>query len=33
MFVFEHVGNDVTTCLIYGVCEICNVYVISMMIM
>jgi hypothetical protein len=31
MFVSEHVGNVVRTCLIYGVCEICNV--ISMMIM
>jgi hypothetical protein len=33
MFVFEHVGNAVRTCLIYGVCEICDVYVISVMIM
>jgi hypothetical protein len=33
MFVFEHVGNDVRTCLIYGVYEICDVYVISVMIM
>jgi hypothetical protein len=30
MFVFEHVGNDVRTCLIYGVCEICDVYVMIM---
>ena len=29
MLVSEHVGNDVRTCLIYGVCEICDVYVIS----
>jgi hypothetical protein len=33
MFVFEHVGNVVRTCLIYGLCEICDVYMISMMIM
>ena len=33
MFVFEHVGNAVRTCLIYGLCEICDVYVISVMIM
>jgi hypothetical protein len=33
MFVSEHVGNDVRTYLIYGVCEICDVYVISVMIM
>jgi hypothetical protein len=33
MFVSEHVVNDVRTCLIYGVCEICDVYVISVMIM
>jgi hypothetical protein len=31
MFVSKHVGNAVRTCLIYGVCEICGVYVISMM--
>jgi hypothetical protein len=29
MFVFEHVGNAMRTCLIYGVCDICDVYVIS----
>lgn len=29
MFVSEHVCNAVRTCLIYGVCEICDVYVIS----
>jgi hypothetical protein len=28
-----YVGNDVRTYLIYGVCEICDVYVISVMIM
>jgi hypothetical protein len=33
MFVSEHVGNVVRTCLIYGVCEICDVYVIYVMIM
>jgi hypothetical protein len=33
MFVFEHVGNAVRTCLIYGVCEICDVYVVYVMIM
>jgi hypothetical protein len=33
MFVSEHVGNAMRTCLIYGVCEICDVYVISVMIM
>jgi hypothetical protein len=33
MLVSEHVGNDVRTCLIYDVCEICDVYVISVMIM
>jgi hypothetical protein len=34
MFVSEHVvGNAVRTCLIYGVCEIYDVYVISVMIM
>jgi hypothetical protein len=33
MFVSEHVGNDVRTCLIYGVCEICDVYVIYVMYM
>jgi hypothetical protein len=33
MFVFEHVGNPVRTCLIYGVCEICDVYVVHGMIM
>jgi hypothetical protein len=33
MFVFEHVNNAVRTCLIYGVCEICDVYVILVMIM
>jgi hypothetical protein len=36
MFVFEHVGNAVRTCLIYGLCEICDIcddYVISVMIM
>jgi hypothetical protein len=32
MFVSKHVGNVVRTCLIYGVCEICD-YVISVMIM
>jgi hypothetical protein len=32
MFVSEHVGNAVRTCLIYGVCETCDVYVISVMI-
>jgi hypothetical protein len=30
MFVFEHVGNAVRTSLIYGVCEICHVYVYVM---
>jgi hypothetical protein len=29
MFVSEHVGNAVRTCLIYGVCEIYDDYVIS----
>jgi hypothetical protein len=32
MFVSEHVGNADRTCLIYGVCEICDIcddYVIS----
>jgi hypothetical protein len=33
MFVSELVGNAVRTCLIYGLCEIYDVYVISMMIM
>jgi hypothetical protein len=33
MFVSEHVDNDVRTCLIYGLCEICDVYVISVIIM
>jgi hypothetical protein len=33
MFVSEHVGNAVRTCLIYGLCEICDVYVISVKIM
>jgi hypothetical protein len=36
MFVFEHVGNVVRTCLIYGlyeICDICDVYVIYVMIM
>jgi hypothetical protein len=33
MFVFEHVGNAVITSLIYGLCEICDVCVISVMIM
>jgi hypothetical protein len=34
MFVSVHVGNAMRTCLIYGVvCEICDVYVISVMIM
>jgi hypothetical protein len=33
MFVSKHVGNAVINYLIYGVCEICDVYVISMMIM
>jgi hypothetical protein len=32
-FVSKHVGNVVRTCLIYGVCEICDVYVISVMYM
>jgi hypothetical protein len=32
-FVSEHVGNAVRTCLIDGVCEICDVYVISVMYM
>jgi hypothetical protein len=32
ILVSEHVGNDVRTCLIYGVCEICDVYVISVLI-
>jgi hypothetical protein len=31
MFVFEHVGNAVITSLIYGLCEICDVYVISLL--
>jgi hypothetical protein len=26
MFVSEHIGNAVRTCLIYGVCEICDSY-------
>jgi hypothetical protein len=30
MFVSEHVGNAVRTCLIYGVCEICDVSVMIM---
>jgi hypothetical protein len=33
MFVFKHVGNVVRTCLIYGVCEIYDVYVVYVMIM
>jgi hypothetical protein len=33
MFVSEHVGNAVRTCLIHGVCKLCDVYVISVMIM
>jgi hypothetical protein len=33
MFVSEYVGNAVRTCLIYGVCEIRDVYMISVMIM
>jgi hypothetical protein len=33
MFVFEHVGNAMIIRLIYGLCEICDVYVISVMIM
>jgi hypothetical protein len=33
MFVFEHVGYDVMTSLIYGLCEIYDVYVIYVMIM
>jgi hypothetical protein len=38
MFVSEHVGNAMRTCLIYGVCEICicdicDDYVISVMYM
>jgi hypothetical protein len=33
MFVFEHVGYAVITSLIYGLCEICDVYMISVMIM
>ena len=33
MFVSEHVGNVVRTCLIYGLYEICDVYVISVMYM
>jgi hypothetical protein len=33
MFVSEHVRNAMRTCLFYGVCEICDVYVISVMIM
>jgi hypothetical protein len=32
MFTFEHVGNAVITSLIYGLCEICDVYVIYVMI-
>jgi hypothetical protein len=28
MFVFKLVGNAVRTCLIYGACEICDVYVV-----
>jgi hypothetical protein len=33
MFVSEYIGNVVRTCLIYVVCEICDVYVISVMFM
>jgi hypothetical protein len=33
MFISEHVGNAVRTCSIYGLCEICDVYVISVKIM
>jgi hypothetical protein len=33
MFMFEHVGNVVRNCLIYGLCEICDVYMISVMYM
>jgi hypothetical protein len=33
MFISEHVVNAMRNCFIYGVCEICDVYVISVMIM
>jgi hypothetical protein len=33
MFVFEHVGTIGKTCLIYVVCEICDVYVVYVIIM
>jgi hypothetical protein len=33
MFVSEHVGNVARTCLFYSVYEICDVYLISVMIM
>jgi hypothetical protein len=32
MFMFGHVGNTVRTCLIYGFCDICDVYVIFLFV-